>query len=127
MKKIIYSLFAIILIASSACKKDTVKVPPKAFEDITYQDIKSLYDETGFYFQEIIIANQQGYVLKPGSVILYKLESTVRIGKLKILSISPDELLTFDMTTYNATTGAVVLDKKDATVAVSWIFNLDTG
>ena len=127
MKKIFYSLLAIILIAGSACKKDTVKVPPKAFADITFQDIKDLYDETGFYFQEIIIANPQGYVLQPGSVIFYKLESTGRIGKLKIISNSAEDLLTFDMTTYNGTTGAVVVDKKGATVAMSWVFNLDTG
>ena len=127
MKKIFYSLLVVALVAGSACKKDTVKAPSNAFEDITFQDIKDLYDETGFTFQEIIIANQQGYVLKPGSVILYKLVSTNRLGKLKILSISPEDLLTFDMTNYDGTTGAVVLDKKDATVAISWIFNLDTG
>jgi hypothetical protein len=87
MKKIVYSLLAIILIASSACKKDTVKVPPKAFEDITYQDIKSLYDETGFTFQEIILKTPEGVdVLKPGSVVLYSASGI--FGKLKIVNIS---------------------------------------
>jgi hypothetical protein len=127
MKKIFYSLLAIILIASSACKKDTVKVPPKAFEDITYQDIKGLYDETGFTFQEIIISTQKGGdVLKPGSVILYKISTNV-CGKFKIVSISSQNTLTLDMVNYNETTGIVLKDKKSATVNASFYFDLKNG
>ena len=126
MKKIFYSLLVIILIASSACKKDTVKVPPKAFDDITYQDIKSLYDETGFTFQEIIISTAQGDVLKPGSVILYGLGDGT-FGKFKIVSISAQNLLTLDMVNYNGNTGAVQMDKKGATVQGTFPFDLKTG
>ena len=118
MKKIIYSLFAIILIASSACKKDTVKVPAKTFDDITYQDILDL-DPFEFPFEEIIISTQKGGdVLKPGSVILYNLLNG-RIGKFKIVSFSAQNILTFDMITYDGITGDVVLDKKGATVMQS--------
>jgi hypothetical protein len=126
MKKIIYSLFAIILIASSACKKDTVPVPAKTFDDITYQDILDL-NPFEFPFEEIIISTQKGGdVLKPGSVILYNLLNG-RIGKFKIVSFSAQNILTFDMITYDGITGDVVLDKKGATVMPNFVFNLQSG
>ena len=126
MKKIIYSLFAIILIASSACKKDTVKVSPKAFDDITYQDIKDLYDETGFTFQEIILKTPDGVdVLKPGSVIFYSASGI--LGKLKIINISIQNGLIFDMVNYSASTGSKILFKNGASVTPSSGFDLTTG
>jgi hypothetical protein len=126
MKKIFYSFLVIALVASSACKKDTVKVPPKAFEDITYQDIKDLYDEPGFTFQEIILKTPEGVdVLKPGSVILYSTSGIY--GKLKIVNISAQNVLSFDMVNYSSTTGLLISFKNGATVQPSYFFNLVTG
>ena len=126
MKKILYSLLAIILIASSACKKDTVKVPPKAFEDITFQDINDLANEPGFTFQEIILKTPDGVdVLKPGSVILYSASGIY--GKLKIVNISAQNVLSFDMVNYSSITGLLISFKNGATVQPSSFFSLATG
>jgi hypothetical protein len=121
MKKIFYSLLAIILIASSACKKDTVKVPPKAFEDITFQDIKAF--ESKMTYQDVEV--RKDGVVKAERVILF-LNNYFYYGKMKIISISQNNVLTFDLVLYNPD-GSVKLNKPGATVENTWFFDFVTG
>jgi hypothetical protein len=121
MKKIFYSLLAIILIAGSACKKDTVKVPPKAFADITFQDIKAF--ESKMTYQDVEV--RKDGVVKAERVILF-LNNYFYYGKMKIISISQNNVLTFDLVLYNSD-GSVKLNKPGATVENTWRFDFVTG
>ena len=126
MKKIIYSLLAIILIAGSACKKESVTVPQKAFEDITYQDIKNL--ESKFSSNTFGVGSSTGKGPQIGAVILYKTKSGV-LGKMRISNFTSGVVsdLTFDMVNYNLDGSSELLIKNGVLIKNTWGADLDNG
>ena len=124
MKKIFYSLLAIILITSSACKKDTVKIPPKAFEDVTYSDIINL--QIKFSDQKVIVSTvAEGSILKTGSILFYRTNDGI-LGKFKIVSISAQNSLIIDVLNYDAS-GSVILFKQSVAIQNTFFCDLDLG
>lgn len=124
MKKIFYSLLVLGLVASTACKKDTVKVPPKAFEDVTYSDIKNL--QIKFSDQKVIVSTAaDGSILKAGSILFYRTNNGI-LGKFKIVSITAQNFLIIDVLNYDAN-GSVILFKQSVSIENTFFCDLDLG
>ncbi|MEY3678889.1 MAG: hypothetical protein RI924_1030 [Bacteroidota bacterium] len=122
MKKVILA-FGVLMLLGLACKKDNT-LPKKAFEDISLTDIQQF--ENKFSANPIIVSDDAGnQLLKPGSIIFYKTQIGT-LGKMRIVSISDQKLLTIDVVNFNAA-GNVILNKSGSTVQPTWLCDLDMG
>jgi hypothetical protein len=122
MKKIIYSLLAIILIAGSACKKDSTSVK-KEFSEITLADIKKFENQ---FSKQILISSTTDFILKTGAILIYKTNLNV-YGKMKIASEDPNLYeFTFDFVNFKPD-GSILNAKSGTSVQPSFYYDLDIG
>lgn len=123
MKKILI-IFSIILVGM-ACKKDN-PVPKKAFEDISYEDIKAF--EGKFSSNLLVVGKSDGTGPQIGAIIFFKTQNGL-LGKLKLINIStlsPHNLIC-DFVNYNADGSGILLNKSDIIIQDTYHVDLDNG
>lgn len=135
LKKTILILFVGALTVAG-CKKSKSVTPEVApdpipttlsFDQLTYAKIAA-QDKDGKFTSANIVATTAaaGNVLKPGAIILYK-TNLGNYGKLKVVSIDANYLLTIDIITYGMYDGELA-NKKALTLAeFSFPCDLDAG
>lgn len=130
-KKTILILFVGALTVAG-CKKSKLVTPDVvpdpipttlSFDQLKYADIVAQDKDGKFSNVDISVTTNAGNVLKPGAILLYKTNLS-NYGKLKIVSIDANYLLTLDIQTYNPM-GVKFPENKVLTIDASYACNLD--
>jgi len=122
MKKYIFFIFSIFLVACNSTKKiDSQSV----YDNYDYSTIDVLSDN--FKSEHILVSNKEGTQLEAGSVILF-ITTDGDLGKMEIVSVNPDEnyKISFNYTVYN-NDGSVKITKENFGLRGTWVFDFDKG
>ena len=122
MKKVLLIVFAGFSIFL-ACKKDK-SVTQKSFDQIVESDIKAYEDKLSV--TNLVVSDDMGtHLLDAGSVLFYKTQNGT-LGKMKIVGVSDQNVLTVDIVNYDAA-GNITLNQSGLTIDGTLSCDLDLG
>ncbi|MGB4776680.1 MAG: hypothetical protein WBP45_15990 [Daejeonella sp.] len=134
LKQTILVLFVTAL-TIAGCKKSKSDAPDListtlSFDQLTYAKIAEQDKDSKFTNANIVATTAAaGNVLKPGAVILYK-TNLGNYGKIKVISIDANYLLTIDLITYNSNDPNNVVEaakKNGLAIGIGYYCDLDEG